>query len=365
MNNDNNEKLELDEGIKTSFGDRFNRSLKDWLIDIVIALMLIVYVLKTLVTIEVTSSDILGIIGDGLLMLVFLMSIKSLMLRKGIFTGEKTEGYIKTKARYEEQLLKIMPKSQYLAEYTSMFNAREQKEKLTRILAQYGVSYEQYIKGIENPTKAQETAIKAANKAKYLRITVTDLTGSGVTDEKKPGLGKTKNEFLKTKSVTDISITLLSMVIFSVFTFKLAGNFSWANLIWTVMQCVVFLIKGTMSFMSAYVFVTDEYTNRLIRQTNMLIDFDNTDLNVFESKREADRLEAEEEARIQEELDERNLLKLELAELKVKLELAKLNERESKKKCEDGQAPDHEEQQHTEKGQMSEQKDQDTGKEEE
>lgn len=341
MSNDNNEKIDLDEGIKASFGDRFNRSLKDWLIDIVIALMLIVYVLKTLVTIEVTSADVLGIIGDGLLMLVFLMSIKSLMLRKGIFTGEKTEGYIKTKARYEEQLLKIMPKSQYLAEYTSMFNAREQKEKLTRILAQYGMSYEQYIRGIDNPTKAQEVAIKAANKAKYLRITVTDLTGSGVTDERKPGLGKTKNEFLKTKSVTDISITLLSMVIFSVFTFKLAGNFSWANLIWTVMQCVVFLIKGTMSFMSAYVFVTDEYTNRLIRQTNMLIDFDNTDINVFESKREADRLEAEEKARIQEEQEERNRLELErqaladeLAELKAQLD--------NNKQEENGQASDHE-----------------------
>lgn len=355
MSNDN-EKLELDEGIKVSFGDRFNRSLKDWLIDIVIALMLIVYVLKTLVTIEVTSADVLGIIGDGLLMLVFLMSIKSLMLRKGIFTGEKTEGYIKTKARYEEQLLKIMPKSQYLAEYTSIFNAREQKEKLTRILAQYGISYEQYIRGIDNPTKAQEKAIKQANNAKYLRITVTDLTGSGVTDEKKPGLGKTKNEFLKTKSVTDISITLLSMVIFSVFTFKLAGNFSWANLIWTVMQCVVFLIKGTMSFMSAYVFVTDEYTNRLIRQTNILIDFDNTDVNTFESKRMADKLKAEEEERkreeeerIQSELDERNRLEQErqaladeLKELKAKLE------------CE----------QHDEDGQASE-IDQDTEKEEE
>lgn len=364
MSNDNNEKIELDEGIKASFGDRFNRSLKDWLIDIVIALMLIVYVLKTLVTIEVTSADVLGIIGDGLLMLVFLMSIKSLMLRKGIFTGEKTEGYIKTKARYEEQLLKIMPKSQYLAEYTSMFNAREQKEKLTRILAQYGMSYEQYIKGIDNPTKAQEAAIKAANKAKCLRITVTDLTGSGVTDERKPGLGKTKNEFLKTKSVTDISITLLSMVIFSVFTFKLAGNFSWANLIWTVMQCVVFLIKGTMSFMSAYVFVTDEYTNRLIRQTNMLIDFDNTDINVFESKREADRLEAEEKERLQRESAERNRLEQErqaladeLSELKAQLE--------NEKKDEDGQAPDHEKQQHTEKGQIPDHKNQDTEKEEE
>lgn len=341
MSNDNNEKIDLNDGIKQTFGDKFNKLLRDWMIDIVIALMLLIYVLKTLVTIEVTTSDIYGIIGDSVLMLVFLMSIKSLMLRKGIFAGEKTESYKKTKARYEEQLLKIMPKSQFLVDYTTAFNAREQKEKLTRILAQYGISYEQYIKGIDNPTKAQETAIKAANKAKYLRITVTDLTGSGVTDEKKPGLGKTKNEFLKTKSVTDISITLLSMVIFSVFTFKLAGNFSWANLIWTIMQCVVFLIKGTMSFMSAYVFVTDEYTNRLIRQTNMLIDFDNTDINVFESKREADRLEAEEEARIQEEHEERNRIEQErqaladeLKELKAKLE----------QKEEDGKAPDHKEQ---------------------
>lgn len=354
MSNGNNEKLELDEGIKASFGDRFNRSLKDWLIDIVIALMLLIYVLKTLVTIEVTTSDIYGIIGDSVLMLVFLMSIKSLMLRKGIFAGEKTEGYKKTKARYEEQLLKIMPKSQYLVDYTTAFNAREQKEKLTRILAQYGMSYEQYIKGIDNPTKAQEMAIKAANKAKYLRVTVTDLTGSGVTDEKKPGLGKTKNEFLKTKSVTDISITLLSMVIFSVFTFKLAGNFSWANLIWTIMQVVVFLIKGTMSFMSAYVFVTDEYTNRLIRQTNMLIDFDNTDISVFESKREADRLEAEEEERkraeeerIQRELEERQQLEQERQALADELKELKA-QLESEKQGLDGQASDHEKDQEKE-----------------
>lgn len=354
MSNDNNEKIDLDDGIKQTFGDKFNKLLRDWMIDIVIALMLLIYILKTLVTIEVTTSDIYGIIGDSVLMLVFLMSIKSLMLRKGIFAGEKTDGYKKTKARYEEQLLKVMPKSQYLVDYTTAFNAREQKEKMTRILAQYGMSYEQYTKGIDNPTKAQETAIKAANKAKYLRVTVTDLTGSGVTDEKKPGLGKTKNEFLKTKSVTDISITLLSMVIFSVFTFKLAGNFSWANLIWTVMQCVVFLIKGTMSFMSAYVFVTDEYTNRLIRQTNMLIDFDNTDINVFESKREADRLEAEEEERkreeeerIQRELDERNRLEQERQALADELKELKA-QLESVKQGKDGQASDHDTEQENE-----------------
>lgn len=354
MSNDNNEKIDLDDGIKQTFGDKFNKILRDWMIDIVIVLMLLIYILKTLVTIEVTTSDIYGIIGDSVLMLVFLMSIKSLMLRKGIFTGEKTEGYKKTKARYEEQLLKIMPKSQYLVDYTTAFNAREQKEKLTRILAQYGISYEQYIKGIENPTKAQQLAIKQANKAKYLRVTVTDLTGSGVTDEKKPGLGKSKNEFLKTKSVTDVSITLLSVVIFSVFTFKLAGSFSWANLIWTIMQVVVFLIKGTMSFMSAYVFVTDEYTNRLIRQTNMLIDFDNTDINVFESKRETDRLEAEEEERkraeeerIQRELDERNRLEQERQALADELKELKA-QLESEKQGKDEQVSDRETEQEKE-----------------
>lgn len=306
---DDNEKLNLDSGIKSTASDKINRIMRDWMIDIVIVLMIGTYILTMLIKIEIKNTDIFSILGDSALLLTFLIAIKTLMLRKGIFVGEKNEGYILAKAQYDAQLLKAMQKSQYLADYLAEFNAREHRDTVSRVLAQYAMNYEEWKKGIENPTKIQQAGIKAANRAKSLRVKVTDLTGNGVTDEKKPSLGKSKNEFMKSKSLSTMALTVLSVVIFSVFTARIAGDFNWSSLIWIGLQIVVFLIKGVTSFYSAYVFIKDEYTNRLIRQTNILIDFDNMDVEYFEKKREEARKQAEEEKRnaIEEETERKRI----------------------------------------------------------
>ena len=274
------------EGLKETFSDKVNKVMRDWIIDIVVIIMLAIYVLKAVVTIEMTEADVLVILGDCALLLVFMTTIKSLMLRKGIFAGEKSQGYIDVKSRYDNQLIKIMPKSQYLADYIVVFNERNKRTELSMILAGYGISYESYVSGVDNPTEYQSKGISIANKAKYLTINIEDLTGSGVKQSGKvKSLGQTKNEFMSNKSITDIGLTVLSVVIFAVFTFRLASEFSWASLIWVLMQLCVFLMKGAMSFISSYMFITEDFSNRVIRQTNLLIEFDSMDTEQFDIAR--------------------------------------------------------------------------------
>ena len=275
------------EGLKETFSDKVNKIMRDWIIDIVVILMLAIYVLKSVVTIEMASADLWAILGDCALLLVFMTTIKSLMLRKGIFAGEKSQGYVDVKSRYDKQLMQIMPKSQYLADFVLIFNERNKRAELSMILAGYGMSYESYVSGIDNPTDLQKKGIQAANKTKYLTINIEDLTGSGVKQSGKvKSLGQTKSEFMSNKSITDIGLTILSVVIFAVFTFKLASEFSWANLIWVLMQLIVFMMKGAMSFISSYMFITEDFSNRVIRQTNLLIEFDTMDTEQFDIARQ-------------------------------------------------------------------------------
>lgn len=280
------------DGLKETFSDKVNKIMRDWIIDIVVAVMLIVYVLKTVVTIEMTNADVFAILGDCALLLVFMMTIKALMLRKGIFAGEKQKGYITVKEKYDNQLSTIMPKSQYLADFVSRFNERNKRVAVSMHLSTYGVSYDDYVSGADNADEYQRKGIALAGKVKYLTISIEDLTGSGLNKSKKNmSLGQSKNDFMSNKSVTDISLTVLSVVIFAVFTFKLTNDLNWASFIWVLMQLVVFLMKGALSFLSGLMFITEDYTNRTIRQTNLLIEFDNIPITEFEAERQ-EKIEA-------------------------------------------------------------------------
>jgi hypothetical protein len=260
---------------------------------VVIGLVCLVYLCTAFLTIEKTGKSVYRILADGAIVFLLGFFIDQLFSIQGLMTGETDQRFINTANLHAETVVKISPNIDKLDEWCREKNAENLREQRTRILAAEGLKYSDYF---NEDGSAKEFAvdkgklssrvcrrfelrrIKCYEKALRLRlstISAGELTSEGNKSDDPYYLGRTKGDYSRQMNLSEVVSKIGTALIFGYYGVELITDFSYANLIWTALQVVTFLLMGVARKYHASMFITGEFRGRLVKKINFLEMFDN------------------------------------------------------------------------------------------
>ena len=261
---------------------------------IVIFVASIVYISRGIITISDTGKTISEIIVDGSIAFLYGLFINRIFDIQGMMQGDRNERVQKTYTLHSDIVTKISPYIDKLDYWCEKKNKEALKTARIRVLGRVGLKYEDCFSddGVAKEYKIDESKfysnnkiIKKNEKLKYktflsacnLRLTLlttSALTSEGVKENDPFNFGPTKRQYETRKSFQDVIFKVGIAVITGLYGVKLIENFSWAFLIWTGLQVVLFLLIGAFQMYRTYLFVVDDFRNRIIKKIDRLEQFE-------------------------------------------------------------------------------------------
>ncbi len=253
-----------------------------------VALVCVVYIATAFITIDKTGKTVSRIIADGAFAFLLGFSINRILELQGIMNGEKDEKYQASVKLHGETIIKVSPKINELDEWCEIKNRENLKQQRTRILATNGMSYDDYFdekgnaKGIQvdeskmknkKLRKIENNRISCYNKALKLKLTplsAGELTSEGDKINDIYNFGRTKEQYERQTSVSDVISKILISIVIGYYGVTLVQDFNYANLIWNCLQVSLFIIIGSIKMRQSYSFITGEYRGRIIKKINNL-----------------------------------------------------------------------------------------------
>lgn len=264
--------------------DFFQRNLGYFIVTIVS----IVYIATAFVQIEETGKSIPRIIADGAIVFLLGFFINRVFDLQGIMNGERDERFQASMNLHGETVVKISPFIDKLDEWCKIKNDENLRVQRTRILATEGLKYSDYFnedgsakdivvdeKKLANKLlrKTEKKRIHCFNKALHLKLTpisAGELASEGTKISDPYNFGRTKEQYEKQASISDIVSKIIIAVIFGYYGVSLIKEFSYANLIWNGLQVALFFLVGVIKMYNSYIFITDEYRGRIVKKVNNL-----------------------------------------------------------------------------------------------
>lgn len=267
--------------------------IKQYIGYIVIILACLIYIARGIITVEETGKTVMQILGDGFLALFFGVFINNVFALQGMMDAERNEKLISTNQKHAEIVDDISDNIDKLDEWCHKKNIEALKMARIRILSTAGLKYEKCFdeEGVAKPlssldlnfdcTSKEEKKIvkeklkcfKKACKIKLTLLTTNSLTSEGGRDYDPYYLGETKKQHKRKEVTIDFISKFGIAVIFGVYGAKFVSSFSWAFLIWTALQVILFLIMGVVKLYTNYMFMIDDYRSRVIKKIDNLTKF--------------------------------------------------------------------------------------------
>ena len=284
----------------------------------VIALACIIYVARGIITISETGKTVLEILVDGALALFFGIFINIVFELQGMMSGDRDDRVLNTIRKHGDIVDSISPHIDKLDEWCEKKNKEALKLARIRMLSSHGLKYDDYfdedgvakefkintekLESQNKETRQQEKdrirCFKNACKIKLTLLTTNSLTSEGGRDYDPYYLGQTKKQYKTRTAMTDFISKIGVAVIFGVYGAQLVQSFSWAFLVWTAIQVVLFLIMGVVKLYTSYMFVVDDYRGRIVKKIDNLTKFQDYITN---SNKEENSTKTHEEKEIKEE----------------------------------------------------------------
>lgn len=257
-----------------------------------------IYIARGLITIDKTGKTVYEIIVDGSLAFFFGVFINRIMDLQGMANGERDDRVIKTNTLHSKVVDEITPYIDKLDDWCDRKNKEALKLARIRILKGEGLKYDDcfdedatpkdytidfnkyYYKGKDREKLFEKQ--KERNKYKsYLKacklkltlLTTNALTNDGGKEYDPYYLGRTKVQYEKETSRSEIISKIAIAVITGIYGIKLIKDFSWANLLWVGIQVVLFLLIGGIKMLKSMFFIIDEYRARTIKKIDNLQKF--------------------------------------------------------------------------------------------
>lgn len=260
---------------------------------LVVALVSLVYISTAIIQMGKTGKTIGQILTDGAVTFFLGFCINRIFEAQGFMNGDRDEKVTATIRLHGEIVEKISPSIDKLDAWCSEQNLQNLKLQRTKVLAQEGMKYDDYFgedgeaKGyVIDETKMKNSyqrsfekkrlkCYKRALRLKLTPIIANELTSEGGKQTDPFYLGKTKAQYEKKTSASNIISKVATACIFGYFGVELVSDFNVSDLVWTALQVCTFLITGVMNMYKAQMFVTDEYRGRVIKKIDILQKFDN------------------------------------------------------------------------------------------
>lgn len=259
----------------------------------IVAVVAAIYIATSVITMGRTGKTIGEIISDGAIVLFLGVFINRIFDLQGMINGERQERVQNTVMLHGEIVTRISPHIDKLDKWCEKQNDEALKVQRTRILAGEGMKYSDYFdeSGVAKNFIIDEAKLK--NKLsrcdelrrikcyrKALRLKLTPITAGSLTSEggRKQDpffFGRTKSQYERQVAVKDLISKIAVACLFGYYGAELVQDFSWASLVWKVLQVGIFLTMGVIKMYQSYMFVTDEYRGRIVKKIDNLQKFEN------------------------------------------------------------------------------------------
>lgn len=278
------------------------------------ALVSIIFVASSIITIGKTGKSVHTIIVDGAVSFFMSLFLGRLLTFQGLINGERDEKYLATAALHGEMVVKISPHIERLDAWCEKKTASVLREGRTNILVAAGMKYDDYfdefgrardfvvsekamaagrrVKGLRavarifSPAaradyflwKHEEARMRAYRRA--LKFTVTPLSSSVLTGNGQNGkdpyrFNHTKAGFVARGTAQNMISKIAVAVLSGYYGIELIQNFSFANLIWKALQIAFIAAMAVVEMYRAHYFITDEYRGETVKKIDLLQMFDN------------------------------------------------------------------------------------------
>ena len=249
------------------------------ILDLSLIVIILVYVLRSAIIITPGGKSVGEILADGFMTSLFGFAIARILEVKGLNCGKSSPQYLATMKEYGEIIDTISPYIDHLDAFCKVKNESRLKDARTKILLGAGIKYETYADKDFDESKYSEEKRKIIRKAD--KVKVFELTSEELTSDEDFGqygkneFGRTPGKYLRRSSIRDVLTKLSVGVALAYYGITLVLNFSWASLIWYVVQITIFLFLGVLKFISANMYMGDERRNGIIRKITYLYEFRN------------------------------------------------------------------------------------------
>lgn len=274
-------------------GEKVKDYIKQNIGYVVVFFVCVIYILTAFLQIDKTGKTVTRIIADGALCFFLGIFINRIFDLQGIMKGDREESVKSTVTEHSKIVMRISPHIEELDKWCEEENARNYKVQRTKILARVGLKYETCFDedGVAVPfivdkekmkdktlRKTEIKKLRGYHKAANLKLTAIssgELTSEGGKQQDPFYFGRTKAQYETQKGLSDILSKFGTAIIFGVYGVELIKDFSYAYLIWTVLQVAIFLVTGVTKMLQSYLFVTNEYKGRIWKKIDNLQKFDN------------------------------------------------------------------------------------------
>jgi hypothetical protein len=265
------------------------------------------YVATSFITIEESGKSVWQIIADGTVVFILGILINRIFEVQGIVQGDRDPRVRKTSELHGEIVEQISSHMNELDDWCEQKNEEALLRIRRRYLAAHGMRYDQFFDedGIAKPYPFKSRYVsrrerwhdawqyrryRRAVTMKLTRLTASLLISDGGDADDPYYMGRSKVEYEKSTFKGDVITKTATALLFGYYGVSMIQNFSWANLIWMILQVGIFLVMGVVKLQQAQLYVTDEYRARIIKKIDVLEMFAN-DMNIKIERREEKNVE--------------------------------------------------------------------------
>lgn len=269
---------------------------KDFLIRfsgyISVGMIAVAFVFVGLLTISKTGRTVNEIIIESALGFIVGMLIDSILGMQGINNGKRNDLYLSTKALHGETVESISPHIHQLDAWCRQKNADNLRRQRTKILMNEELSYEDYFdedgkaKGYtpiytgrdraeRKRERARRRAYREALRLKLTPLSTAALTAEGANPDDPYNFGETEGEYERHTLIGDALKKAFTALIFGYYCVEQVLSFSYAALLWRVLQISIHLVSGVFKMLAAQSFIINGQRAQIIRKINHLSAFKN------------------------------------------------------------------------------------------
>lgn len=242
---------------------------------IAIGLLSIVYIVSGFIKISETGKTLMQIVGESILVFLFSYFVIQAFSLQGIINGETSIEVKNARELFENVKNSLGSNISKLSNWVRLKNLQVEKEMKIEALCEWGITYEDFINDNFDKKKLTKKELKHINKIKHLKITklsAGEIINNSYKRNNPLFLGKNKQNFLTQRSFSTLLTKLLFTLMFGYFSTSFIG-LNLSELIWKLVQVVLFLIFGIMEYFRAYLFMTGEYVELIQKKTSLLKEF--------------------------------------------------------------------------------------------
>ncbi|MBQ7308322.1 MAG: hypothetical protein IJW82_07345 [Clostridia bacterium] len=245
------------------------------IIIISIVLISLTYIISGFVAIKENGKTFFEILGESTLVFLFSYFIIQSFSLQGILNGEDSKEVVNQRQEHIKIKQTLGEKISKLSGWLLKKNMDIEKEIKTEALCDFGITYKDLISDNFDKTKFSKKELKKLKQIKTKKI--TKLTASEILNEnfKKNNplyLGQTKKSFLTQRNLSTLTTKLIFTLLFGYFSTAFIG-FNVEELIWKLIQVVMFLILGVMEYYRSYMYMTGEYAEIISKKIVLLKEF--------------------------------------------------------------------------------------------